>query len=50
VRSRSKGIVFGPEWLKQIDKLVTDPNDPYALPPDIGISVEDAKRKWNIRK
>ena len=50
VRSRSKGIVHGPEWLKQIDKLIVNPDNPYALPPDIGISVSDAKKKWNISK
>jgi hypothetical protein len=50
VRSRSKGIVHGPEWLKQIDKRIFNPDNRYALPPDIGISVSDAKRKWNIRK
>jgi hypothetical protein len=50
VRARSKGIVFGPEWLKQLDKLIFNENNPYALPPDIGLSVQDARRKWNLRK
>lgn len=49
VRARSRGIVFGPEWLKQIDKLVFDENNPFALPPDIELSVEDVERKWNLR-
>jgi hypothetical protein len=46
VRSRRKGIVFGPEMLKQIDRLVFHDIDPCALPPDIELSVGDAKRKW----
>lgn len=50
VRARSKGIVLGPEWLKQIDKLVIDERNPYALPPDVGLSLEDARRKWSLRK
>jgi hypothetical protein len=44
VRAKSKGIVLGPEWLKQLEKFEND--DPFTLPPDIELSVEDAKRKW----
>jgi hypothetical protein len=46
VRARSKNRVFGPEWLKQIAQLKVDEANPFALPPDIELSVEDAKRKW----
>ena len=28
VRARSKGIVLGPEWLKQIDKLIINERNP----------------------
>ena len=46
VRARLKGRVLGPEWLKQVAKLKTDETNPFALPPDLELSVEDAKRKW----
>jgi hypothetical protein len=46
VRARSKGLVLGPEWLKQIAKMKFDDHDPLALPPDLELSVEDARRKW----
>ena len=49
VRARLKGLVYGPEWLKQIAKSKYHETNPYALPPDIGLSVEDAKRKWNLK-
>jgi len=46
VRARSKGLVLGPEWLKQIAKIKFDDHDRLALPPDLELSVEDARRKW----
>jgi hypothetical protein len=46
VRARSKGRVFGPEWLTQLSKMKFDDNNAFALPPDIGLSVEDAERIW----
>ena len=46
VRARRKGRMFGPEWLKQLARLKVDDANPFALPPDIELSVEDAKRKW----
>jgi hypothetical protein len=46
VRARSKNRAFGPEWLKQIAQLKVVEANPFALPPDIELSVEDAKRKW----
>ena len=49
VRARANGIVYGPEWLKQIDKLIVNKDNPFALPPDIGLSLEDAKRKWSFK-
>jgi hypothetical protein len=45
VRARLHGRVLGPERLKQIAKL-NDPDNPFALPPDLELSVEDAQRKW----
>ena len=47
VRARLKGIVLGPEWLKQIAAMTYDDN-PFTLPPDLELSVEDAKRIWPL--
>ena len=49
VRAHRNGVVLGPEWLKQLGSLAEISN-PYALPPDIGLSLEDARRKWNFTK
>jgi hypothetical protein len=46
VKARRKGRVLGPEWLKQISKMKFVANNDFALPPDIELSVEDAKRIW----
>jgi hypothetical protein len=46
VRARSKGRVLGSEWLKQLSKMRFVDNNIFALPPDIELSVEDAKRIW----
>ena len=46
VRARFKGKTFGPEWRKQLSKFKPDESNPFALPPDIEISTEDARRKW----
>ncbi len=48
VRARLNGRLLGPEWLKQLERLTVDPDRPFALPPDIELSVEDVKRKWLI--
>jgi hypothetical protein len=48
IRARSKGIVFGPEYLKNLAELKFDDDDPFALPGDIELSVDDAKREWGI--
>ncbi len=48
VRARLNGRVLGPEWLKQVEKLVHDPNDPFALPPDLELSVEDVQKMWHV--
>jgi hypothetical protein len=45
-RARIKGLAVGPEWLKQIPKFKVDDADPWALPPILELSVEDARRKW----
>ena len=47
VRVRLKGRVLGPEWLKQIAAMTYDDN-PFTLPPDLELSVEDAKRLWPL--
>jgi hypothetical protein len=44
VRAMLNGRVLGPGWLKQVERLKYD--DPFTLPPDLELSVEDAKRKW----
>jgi hypothetical protein len=46
VRARSKGIVLGPEWLKQLSKLKVHDTNPFALPPDIQASVDDTRKVW----
>jgi len=46
IRARLKGIELGPEMRKQIGKLKPEKDDPFGLPPDLELSVEDAKRKW----
>ena len=47
VRARWNGIVYGPEWLKQFSRMkFGDDSDPFALPPDLELSVEDAERLW----
>ena len=46
VRARSKGRVLGPEWLTQLSKMKFHDTDAFALPPDLEVSVEDAKRIW----
>ena len=47
VRARLKGRVLGPEWLKQIASLTYDDN-PFTLPPDLELSVEDARKRWPL--
>jgi hypothetical protein len=37
---------LGPEWLKQIARIKFDDTGPLALPPDLELSVEDARRRW----
>jgi hypothetical protein len=48
VRARLKGLILGPEWLKQVSKMKVSETDPFALPPDLELSVEDAKRIWGV--
>ena len=47
VRARLNCIVLGPEWLKQIGAMTYDDN-PFTLPPNLELSVEDAKRLWPL--
>jgi hypothetical protein len=46
VRARRNGRVLGPEWLKQIRRVKFNPNDPFALPSDLELSFDDARREW----
>ena len=46
VRARSRGIILGPEWRKRLAKMIFDEINPFALPTDIELSVEDAIREW----
>jgi hypothetical protein len=45
VRARSKGLVLGPEWIKQLSKMTYDEDNPFALPPDIELSIDDVKEE-----
>jgi hypothetical protein len=44
VRAKLNDRILGPEWLKQVSLLKQE--HPFTLPPDLLLSVEDAKRKW----
>jgi hypothetical protein len=46
VRARSKGRVLGPQWLRQLEVMTFDDADPFALTPDLELSVEDARALW----
>jgi hypothetical protein len=46
VRARHKGRVLGPRLLKRVEKL--NPDFPFALPPDLQLSVQDVRRLWPI--
>jgi hypothetical protein len=48
IRARRKGLVFGPEWLKQLRNFKADA--PSVLPSDIELSAEDAERKWAYKR
>jgi hypothetical protein len=43
VRARSKGLVLGPEWVKQLSKMPYDDDNPFALPPEL--SIDDVKKE-----
>jgi hypothetical protein len=45
VRVRFNGRVW-PEWIKQINRMKISDDGPFALPPDIELSVEDVRRLW----
>jgi hypothetical protein len=46
LRARLNGRVLGPEWLKRIAAMKYD--DPFTLPPDLELSVQDAKKPWPL--
>ena len=48
VRARYNARVFGPEWLKIMAKYKADDDDPFALPPDVEISVTDIERVFEV--
>jgi hypothetical protein len=48
VRARSQGKLFGPKLLQQMARMRFDDDNPFALPPDIELSVDDARRKWSV--
>ena len=43
VRARLGDTILDPKWFQHAK---FDDDDPLALPPDIELSVEDARRKW----
>jgi hypothetical protein len=45
VRAKLNGRELGPEWLKQVSLMKYE--RPFTLPPDLRLSVEDAKRIWH---
>jgi hypothetical protein len=46
VGARRNGRELGPEWLKQISKMTFLEGEPFALPGDVELSVEDARRHF----
>jgi hypothetical protein len=46
VRARSQGKLFGPKLRQQMGRMRFHDDNPFALPPDIELSVDDARRKW----
>jgi len=47
VRTRLKGRVLGPEWLKQISKMTFLEDESFALLGDV---VEDVRRKFGTKR
>jgi hypothetical protein len=47
VRARFKDLLIGPESLQQIAATKYD-KDPFTLPPDLELSVEDVKKLWPL--
>jgi hypothetical protein len=47
IRART-GPIFGPQTLKNLSRMKFDDTDPWALPPDLVLSVADAKIEWGI--
>jgi hypothetical protein len=45
VRARNKGLVLGPDWIKQLTKMTYHDDHPFALPPDIELSIDDVKEE-----
>jgi hypothetical protein len=45
VRARSKGLVLGSEWIKQLSKMKYDHDNPFSLPADIELSIDDVKKE-----
>jgi hypothetical protein len=47
IRARLKGRVPGPEWLKQISKMIFLEGESFALTRDV---VEDVRRKFGAKR
>jgi hypothetical protein len=47
VRTRLKGRVLEPEWVKQISKMTFLEGESFALPGDV---VEDVRRKFGTKR
>jgi hypothetical protein len=47
VRARFRGKVINPEWL--LAKMKFNPDDPYALPPDIELCIDDIESIGGFR-
>ncbi len=41
VRARCHGIILDPRWFGEADD-----SGPFALPPNVELSVEDARQRW----
>jgi hypothetical protein len=43
IRARCQGTILDHRWFEH---LAVDDDDPHALPPDVELSVDDARQKW----
>jgi hypothetical protein len=45
VRARSGGLVLGTTWIKQLSKMPIGDDNPFELPTDIEVSIDDVKKR-----